>query len=186
MVAGVVWVLALSHIVSRKAAYFIQSGHFVINKDVVQTLCMPYALATMLHSQRFTAAHQSHCRNSFKATSPGMHDSSHAYMHQQVNRHMSTSHTGSTSLDVCADVCRWVRPIANYDNILQAAFTLWQISTTELWVDTMYKAIAAVGVDQQPRSGYNPVLALFFVAFIIFGGECFVRAVAEHQYIGVA
>lgn len=68
-------------------------------------------------------------------------------------------------------VCRWTNPIDNYDNILMATFTLWQISTTELWVDTMYKAIAAVGPDQQPQSGHNPVLALFFIAFIIFGGE---------------
>jgi hypothetical protein len=52
-----------------------------------------------------------------------------------------------------------------------ATFTLWQISTTELWVDTMYGAIAAVGVDQQPRAGHNPLLALFFVAFIVFGGK---------------
>lgn len=60
--------------------------------------------------------------------------------------------------------------MANYDNILLATFTLWQISTTELWVDTMYTAIAAVGEDQQPRPGHNPVLALFFIAFIVFGG----------------
>lgn len=66
--------------------------------------------------------------------------------------------------------CRWTNPIANYDNILMATFTLYQISTTELWVDTMFAAIAAVGPDQQPRPGHNPVLALFFIAFIVFGG----------------
>jgi hypothetical protein len=66
---------------------------------------------------------------------------------------------------------RWTNPIDNYDNILMATFTLWQISTTELWVDTMHGAIAAVGVDQQPRAGHNPLLALFFIAFIVFGGK---------------
>lgn len=74
-------------------------------------------------------------------------------------------------VNVLHSMCRWVNPINNYDNILMATFTLWQISTTELWVDTMYGAIAAVGVNQQPRAGNNPLLALFFIAFIVFGGE---------------
>lgn len=83
--------------------------------------------------------------------------------------------THSTSLAVALSALhapRWVHPIANYDNIGLATFTLWQISTTELWVNTMYAAIAAVGADQQPRDGHNPALALFFIAFIIFGGGC--------------
>lgn len=63
-----------------------------------------------------------------------------------------------------------MKPLANYDNIALATLTLWQISTTELWVNTMYAAIAAVDVDQQPRAGHNPALALFFIAFIVFGG----------------
>jgi hypothetical protein len=78
---------------------------------------------------------------------------------------------GTAIASVCAGACRWTEPTANYDNILLATFTLWQISTTELWVNTMYTAISAVGVDQQPRAGYNFALALFFIAFIVFGGE---------------
>lgn len=58
----------------------------------------------------------------------------------------------------------------NFDNVLQAALTLFQISTTELWVDTMYRGLAAVGIDQQPRDGASPALAMFFVVFIVFGG----------------
>lgn len=34
----------------------------------------------------------------------------------------------------------------------------------------MYQSIAAVGIDQQPRDGANPALAIFFVVFIVFGG----------------
>jgi hypothetical protein len=52
-----------------------------------------------------------------------------------------------------------------------AILTLFQISTTELWVNTMYDSVAAVGIDQQPRDGHNPALAAFFVVFMIFG--CF-------------
>eukprot|EP00882_Tetradesmus_deserticola_P033810 GHRQ01038657.1.p1 GENE.GHRQ01038657.1~~GHRQ01038657.1.p1 ORF type:complete len:184 (+),score=57.40 GHRQ01038657.1:62-613(+) len=66
---------------------------------------------------------------------------------------------------------RWVNRVANFDNILAATLTLFQISTTELWVDTMYDSVAAVDIDQQPRSGHNPALAVFFVVFMIFG--CF-------------
>lgn len=67
--------------------------------------------------------------------------------------------------------CRWVNRVANFDNILTAILTLFQISTTELWVNTMYDSVAAVGIDQQPRDGHNPALAVFFVVFMIFG--CF-------------
>jgi hypothetical protein len=35
----------------------------------------------------------------------------------------------------------------------------------------MYDSVAAVGIDQQPRDGHNPALAVFFVVFMIFG--CF-------------
>ncbi|KAF6257951.1 Ion transport protein-domain-containing protein [Scenedesmus sp. NREL 46B-D3] len=65
----------------------------------------------------------------------------------------------------------WVNRVANFDNILVAILTLFQISTTELWVSTMYDGVAAVGIDQQPRDGHNPALAAFFVVFMIFG--CF-------------
>jgi hypothetical protein len=67
--------------------------------------------------------------------------------------------------------CRWVNRVANFDNILVAILTLFQISTTELWVNTMYDSVAAVGIHQQPRDGHNPALAAFFVVFMIFG--CF-------------
>lgn len=83
-----------------------------------------------------------------------------------------TRNVASPVTVAAAWLCRWGKlPVANFDNILLATFTLWQISTTELWVNVMYTAISAVGVDQQPQAGYNPALALFFIAFIVFGGE---------------
>jgi hypothetical protein len=45
----------------------------------------------------------------------------------------------------------------------------------------MYTAISAVGVDQQPRPGHNFALALFFIAFIVFGGEGPVACGAMHE-----
>jgi hypothetical protein len=65
--------------------------------------------------------------------------------------------------------CRWVNPIANFDNILNAMVTLFSISTTELWVDTTMAAVDAVGPELQPITNHNPGVAVFFVVFVCFG-----------------
>jgi voltage-dependent calcium channel T type alpha-1H len=65
---------------------------------------------------------------------------------------------------------RWVNPAFNFDNVINAIVTLFSISTTELWVNTMYSGVAAVGVDQQPVDAHNPAISLFFVVFMVFGG----------------
>ena len=67
--------------------------------------------------------------------------------------------------------CRWVKLRANFDNVLLAMLTLFQISTTELWVDVAFSAVDAVGIDQQPVTNHKPAIAVFFVVFMIFG--CF-------------
>lgn len=102
---------------------------------------------------------------------------------RKLSQHLSESFWKTLFMCGCC-VCRWSKPLTNYDNIAMATFTLWQISTTELWVNTMYSAIAAVGVDQQPRSGHNPVLALFFIAFIIFGGKGCCRLLSDPLFLG--
>lgn len=63
----------------------------------------------------------------------------------------------------------WYNRPANFDNILRAVWTLFSISTTELWVDQMDACIDAVGVEQQPIRNSNPAVAVFFVVFMIFG-----------------
>lgn len=76
-------------------------------------------------------------------------------------------------------MCRWTNRVANFDNIFMAILTLFSISTTELWVNTMYDSIAAVGINAQPRDGNNPALALFFVVFMIFGGFFVLQALEQ-------
>lgn len=46
---------------------------------------------------------------------------------------------------------------------------LFQISTTEGWVDLMYAAVDSAGIDMQPRRGNRPIFIYFFVLFIIAG-----------------
>lgn len=41
--------------------------------------------------------------------------------------------------------------------------------TTEGWLEVMYSGIDARGIDKQPRENHSPVLALFFISFMIVG-----------------
>jgi len=58
----------------------------------------------------------------------------------------------------------------SFDNIFVAMSCLFEISTTEGWVDVMYAAVDAEGVDMQPdRHANHMEWVVFFVAFIICG-----------------
>ena len=35
----------------------------------------------------------------------------------------------------------------------------------------MYNGIDAVGIDQQPKKDYQPIMTLYFVAFMIIGSQ---------------
>jgi len=41
----------------------------------------------------------------------------------------------------------WINNDQNFDNIIQAIMTLYQVSTTEGWVNVMYNGIDSIGVD---------------------------------------
>lgn len=45
----------------------------------------------------------------------------------------------------------WVNAPANFDNTLLAMSTLFQMTTTEGWVDVFYNGIDSVGVGMQPK-----------------------------------
>jgi len=63
----------------------------------------------------------------------------------------------------------WVNFLSNFDNILQAIFTLFHMSTTVGWAEVMYKGCASTGVDKVPIERNNMYLAFFFLLFIIIG-----------------
>lgn len=47
--------------------------------------------------------------------------------------------------------------------------TLFQISTTEGWVDIMYQGVDSIGIDEQPIKNNNIYWSIFFMFFIILG-----------------
>ena len=57
----------------------------------------------------------------------------------------------------------------NFDNVGNAMLTLFEISTTEGWVDVMYAAVDATGIDMQPIRDYSAAWVWFFVAFMVVG-----------------
>jgi hypothetical protein len=63
----------------------------------------------------------------------------------------------------------WQNFNQNFDNVGAAMLTLFEISTTEGWVDAMYAGTDGVGPHQTPYRDYWPLWAWFFVAFIFVG-----------------
>ena len=81
-----------------------------------------------------------------------------------------------TSRELCA--CwggTWEPVIAqSFDNAAVAMLTLFEMMTTEGWVDVMFAAAAAVGPDAQPRGGGEQrvgtaLWSVFFVVFLLVG-----------------
>lgn len=57
----------------------------------------------------------------------------------------------------------------NFDNIGTAMLTLFEIATTEGWVDVMYQAVDKTDIDMQPVRDTNVYWVLFFVLFMVVG-----------------
>lgn len=64
---------------------------------------------------------------------------------------------------------KWVKMNQNFDTIGSSVMTLFEISTTESWVDVMYTAVDARGPHKLPHRDENKYWSLFFIVFIIFG-----------------
>jgi hypothetical protein len=58
---------------------------------------------------------------------------------------------------------------ANFDNIFHGMLTLFEMSTTEGWVDIMYLGAATTGIDKQPKRENSIIISFFFIFFIVFG-----------------
>ena len=63
----------------------------------------------------------------------------------------------------------WEKIGANFDNVFIACVTLFEMMTTEGWVDTMNNGIDAKGIEKQPKVENNRYMAIYFVIFIILG-----------------
>jgi hypothetical protein len=70
----------------------------------------------------------------------------------------------------CLDVGgNWIQIPANFDNVINAWITLFEMMTTEGWIDIMSNGIDARGIEKQPEKEHNQFAAVYFVVFIIFG-----------------
>lgn len=90
----------------------------------------------------------------------------------------------SKQICVCMNAT-WQQTIPhNFDNIWSAFALLFEISTTEGWVDVMNAAIDQRGMDMQPIRGANKAWTIYFISFILVGSffllELFVGAIVEN------
>lgn len=63
----------------------------------------------------------------------------------------------------------WENEESNFDNIFTASLTLFEMMTTEGWLNVMYNGIDARDIHLQPKKNHNIYFALFFVAFMVVG-----------------
>jgi hypothetical protein len=63
----------------------------------------------------------------------------------------------------------WKNADSHFDNMAEAISTMFQMSTTEGWIDVMNNGIDSVGIDMQPIIENNVYWSFFFMVFIFFG-----------------
>ena len=79
--------------------------------------------------------------------------------------------TAPTSRDVCVWLgMEWELSVdSGFDNVLEGMVTLFQMSTTEGWLEIMYAGVDATGIEMQPiRDAFTPWV-FFFIAFMVIG-----------------
>ena len=69
----------------------------------------------------------------------------------------------------------WANRPANFDNILQAMFLLYEMSTENDWVVKAYDGMDARGVDLQPKFESHTHWCLFFLLFIVISNFFFLN-----------
>jgi len=64
----------------------------------------------------------------------------------------------------------WINSHYHFDNLGQALQALFVIASIDGWVDIMYAGVDATEIGEQPIRNASPVMAVFFMAFILVGG----------------
>jgi len=75
-----------------------------------------------------------------------------------------------TKADCLAEGLEWKNQNYNFDNLGQSLMSLFVIASIDGWVDIMYSGVDAVDKDKEPIKNNNPVMVIFFAAFILIGG----------------
>eukprot|EP00002_Diphylleia_rotans_P008552 TRINITY_DN1844_c0_g1_i3.p1 TRINITY_DN1844_c0_g1~~TRINITY_DN1844_c0_g1_i3.p1 ORF type:complete len:1384 (+),score=276.21 TRINITY_DN1844_c0_g1_i3:89-4240(+) len=63
----------------------------------------------------------------------------------------------------------WLNANPNFDSIISAFVSLFEIATMEGWTDVMYRAVDSAGVDKQPIKNNRIYMTVYFLVFIIVG-----------------
>lgn len=60
----------------------------------------------------------------------------------------------------------WVTPFNNFDNVINAMITFFEVATLEGWPDTLFAAIDSQGEDLGPMKDARQYIAVMFIVFI--------------------
>lgn len=74
----------------------------------------------------------------------------------------------------------WINQDLNFDNIFLSLSTLFQLSTTEGWVEEMFNGIDFVGVEKNPSKNNHRIMALFYISFFIIA-----NLIVINMFIGI-
>jgi len=79
----------------------------------------------------------------------------------------------------------WDNKPLNFDNVLKAMLTLYEVSTLEIWLDVMYAAMdVPEKLGDQPKKNQSWFYCFYFVIFIVIGSfimmNLFVGAVVDN------
>ena len=70
----------------------------------------------------------------------------------------------------------WVRYRANFDNIVTAVITMFNLMTTEGWIDVLWHAVDSTNIYQAPIRNASPLNVIFFMIFLIIGSMILLNA----------
>ena len=63
----------------------------------------------------------------------------------------------------------WIRHTDHFDNVGAAMVTMFNLMTTEGWIEVMWHAVDITEINAEPVHMNKPVYILFFIIFLIFG-----------------
>jgi hypothetical protein len=63
----------------------------------------------------------------------------------------------------------WVNVDYNFDNVMNSMITLFNVMTTEGWIEVMWSAVDASAIDFQPIKNNKQSSVFFFILFMIVG-----------------
>ena len=74
-----------------------------------------------------------------------------------------------TEVDAVCVEREWLKPGYTFDNLFQAYVSLFVVATLDNWMSIAFHAIDSVAVDRQPIEGNQPIMAAYFVIFVVLG-----------------